>query len=332
MSGKKRRRKIQLGRESSRGTEVNATTIWRGLGTPQDERETVFVDEDIGYLAPTDRAYQPDEFGTIEMEPVPATFEQLLHLLEGGVKTVSPSQDGAGDAYISEYPLTETTPNTVKPYTIEAGDDQAADVLTGGFVDSITLEGGAREAWTMGGGWGAQQIADGSFTAALSAPTVETILFGNSKLYIDAIDGAFGSTQVSNAFLKASLTLNTGITPFFCGHGELYYSHLEYTRPTVEMGITFLHDSDGAAQREVWRTNTPKLVRIIVEGSTFSNAGNTYSVKTLILDFAGRWSNFNKLGEEDGVNIVEGTFRAGYSATAAEYGLITVVHDLTTIP
>ena len=40
MSGKKALRKIQLGQEATPGTIVAATTIWRGMGTIEDLRET----------------------------------------------------------------------------------------------------------------------------------------------------------------------------------------------------------------------------------------------------------------------------------------------------
>jgi hypothetical protein len=34
---------------------------------------------------------------------------------------------------------------------------------------------------------------------------------------------------------------------------------------------------------------------------------------------AGKWDNFNKIGERDGNDIVEGTFRARYNSTAARF-------------
>ena len=51
MAGVKALRKVQLGLESTKGTAVAATALWRGTGTIEDKREVVFPDEDIGYLS-----------------------------------------------------------------------------------------------------------------------------------------------------------------------------------------------------------------------------------------------------------------------------------------
>ena len=41
---------------------------------------------------------------------------------------------------------------------------------------------------------------------------------------------------------------------------------------------------------------------------------------------------FDALGEQDGNNIVKGTFRARYDATAAKYCTITLVNELASVP
>ena len=50
MAGIKRLRKLQFGKETTAGTPVPATTIWRGTGTLEDKREPYFPDEDIATL------------------------------------------------------------------------------------------------------------------------------------------------------------------------------------------------------------------------------------------------------------------------------------------
>lgn len=136
MPGAKALRKIQLGRETTAGTAVAATTVWRGLGTIEDQRETVFPEEDVGYLGGLDRNYIPVLEAGLTMDPVPATFEQLPHILEAGVKTATPSQDGtAGSGYSYTYTLPTTSKNTLKTYTIEGGDDQQAEEMEYSFVE-----------------------------------------------------------------------------------------------------------------------------------------------------------------------------------------------------
>ena len=88
MAGIRSLRKLTLGRESVAGTPVNATTYWRGVGTIEDTRVVTFPEEDVGYISGLDRSYQPALGALLAMESTPATFEQVLHILEAGVKLV----------------------------------------------------------------------------------------------------------------------------------------------------------------------------------------------------------------------------------------------------
>src|SRR3972149_3846857 len=149
MPGIKALRKLQLGRETVAGTAVAATTLWRGMGVIEDQRETVFVDEDTGYLSGVDRSYQPKLLAALSLESIPATFEQLPHLLEMGIETVTPVQDGTGTDYIYTYAGPTTAVKTQKTYTIEGGDNQEAEEMEYCYAEKITLEGKAGEAVMM---------------------------------------------------------------------------------------------------------------------------------------------------------------------------------------
>ena len=46
-------RKIQIGKETTAGTSVNADVVWRGKGTLEDMVEPVPVDEQVGGKAVT---------------------------------------------------------------------------------------------------------------------------------------------------------------------------------------------------------------------------------------------------------------------------------------
>ncbi|RPI96978.1 MAG: hypothetical protein EHM39_10275, partial [Chloroflexi bacterium] len=96
MAGVKTLRRIALGRETTSGTGVNAVTIWRGTGTLEDAREIVMVEEDVGYLSGTDRSYTSFELAKLSMEETPATYEQILHILEAGIKTVGTGTQDTG--------------------------------------------------------------------------------------------------------------------------------------------------------------------------------------------------------------------------------------------
>lgn len=331
MAGIKPLKKIQLGRQSSE-TIVAATTVWRGTGSLRDEREPVFPAEDIGYLSGTSRSYIPKIGAGIDLESVEATFEQFPHLLEMSIKTVTPTQDGTGSGYIYQYDFPTTAAPTIKPYTVEGGDNQQAEVMDYAHCAEWTLEGNKGEAWMKSGNLVGRQIANQAFTASVAVPTVEEMLFQRTKLYIDAIAGAWGTTLKSNTLLSASLNYKSGIIPKWVADGNLFYSFYQFTQPEVRLSITFEHDGNATAEKDFWRSQTARLLRLKIEGSTFAAAGTTYSVKTCLIDLAGKWVGFEPLGDEDGNNIVEAEFLARYDATGAKFGKVVVVPALSALP
>ena len=67
-------------------------------------------------------------------------------------------------------------------------------------------------------------------------------------------------------------------------------------------------------------------------GSTLVTAGTGFTTKVLRIDLAGKWEKFEKLGEENGNDILTGTFRSRYNATEAAFAEIKVVNELATVP
>ena len=332
MPGTKKLRKIQMGRESTAGDAVVATTIWRGLGVPDDLCKTEFAEEDVGYLSGVDRTYMPQLLAGLAMEAVPATFEQIVHILEAGIKTATPTSDGAGTGRIYAYAFPTTAKNTIKTYTLEAGDDQAAEEMEYCYVESFKLSGKAGAALMMSAEWRGRQLSTTSFTTGLSLVVVEEILFSKSTIAIDAVSGSIGATVKSSTLLSADLDVKTGWTHVFTGDGQLYFTFAKSTEPEVTLDITFEHDATSVAEKVIWRAQTPRLIRLKVQGSALSSAGTTYTYKTLIIDLAGKWEKFDKIGEQDGNDIIKAKFRGRYNTTGAQFATITVVNELASVP
>ena len=331
MAGIRAFRKIQLGRESTSGTITTATTIWRGVGTIEDQREMTIVEEDTGFFSGGDRVYSAKLLGALSMEDTPATFEQLPYILEAGVKSVQTGANGGGSAKVYTYTLPTTTPNTLATYTIEGGDNQQAEVMEYSFVESFKLSGKPGEALMMSADWKGRQVANTTYTSALSIPSVEDILFSKGKLYIDAVGGTIGSTQKSNTFLGMDFSVKTGVTPVFAADGNLYFSFTKAVRPEVTMEITFEHDSNSVTEKGYWRTQTSRLIRVQFDGNSLTTAGTNYSNKALRIDLAGKWTKFDKIDEQDGNDIIKATFTAKYNSTAALFAELVVVNELTSL-
>jgi hypothetical protein len=320
-------RRIQMGKEATAGTAVAATSYWRGLGTIQDNRTEVFPDEDIGILPGVDRTYVPKVEALLTLDPIPATFEQVGYIFQMGICDSTSSTDANGFKWDYDFPVQTSDARTVtdlRTYTFEGGDNAAAEEFAYGHVRSFTLSGTAGEALMMSAEVVGRQVAptsDGSFTAGLSIPAVTEILFSKGSLYIDgcASTDTIGTTQVSNEFLSMDLSVNTGWLPVYTGDGNIYFSFVKQTMPEVILQITLEHNTKAIAEIAAWRAQTARQIRVQFDGAT----GNQ-----LILDIAGKWDNFEKIGERDGNDIVTGVFRGRYNSTAALF-FETEVHCST---
>lgn len=331
MAGIRKLRYIQLGQESVKGTEVNATTIWRGTGTIQDDIAPVFAEEDVGVKIPYGRTYIPKYGATLALDETPATYEQLLHLLEMGIETVSATQDGTGP-YVYTYPFATLTDTAdVKTRTVEGGDNTQEEQFYYGFCPEFTLSGVPGEALMMSGTIRGRQVATGTKTAALTPPSVEEILFSKGVLSIDAATAAFGTTAVTNTLMGATLTVTTGWMEQYTGDGQLYFTFLKNIGADVTLEVTFEHDATAVTEIAAWRAQTQRNLRLKFTGSTIAG-GSDFAGKALVIDITGKWETFAKIDERDGNDIVTGTLRMTYNAESGITNKIIVANALATVP
>lgn len=337
--GTKMLSKIQLGREASGGATDPPTTIWRGLGFINDEAEVVFPEENVGLLVPTDRTYIPWKQARLEFAETEATFEQLIHILEAGLKSIGTGvADGAGTGKIYNYPFPITSPvavsdtDGIKTYRIEGGDNVDAEEMEYSFVEEFTLSGAAKEAWKVSAKWIGRQVTTDTFTTALSIPTVEECLFPKTKLYIDTSSDSFGTTQKTNTLIEAKLLVKTGWVPVPVGDGNTYFAFAKNVGPEITLDIVFEHDATAIAEKTLWRAQTTRNVSLICQGTALTTPGTAYTYKTLQIDVAGKWSKFEPLDERDGNTVISATLKGAYNVTNAKIGQIIVVNQLTSVP
>lgn len=333
MAGRKSLSKVQVGRQSAFDSAAAATTILRGSGRILDKRVVERVPEDIAIIGGTDRTNTPMTGGGLAWSQT-STFEQILHFLEAGIKTVSGVQDGAGDGWIYTYPFPTTAANAIKLYSIQGGDDNEAERLLNCYVEDISLTGEGRNAYQLAANWDGGTVAPNAFTALSTLVDVNTMNFGMTKVYIDAIGGTIGTTIKSSTVRKVDWKYTTGIQGKDTADGRLDHSFVQTGQDyTSKTKIEFEHDATATAQIANWRAETPILVQIKIEGPTpFTNPGTTYSRPTLILNLPAKWENFEKIGEVNGNNVRQGSFFSAYNTTAGIAGSVIVVAALSAIP
>jgi len=327
MAGIKALRKIQLGKETTQGTKVDADIVWRGTGLIHDNMELMFPAEDIGMLVPAGRSYVARYEAGLTLGENEATFEQLPHLFEMGIKSATPTTDSNGNfnySYTMPYASTDLVASTdLATYTVEGGDNAAEEEFGFGFLRSMQLTGSAGQALMVSAEIVGRQVEPGTFTANVALADVEEILFSKGKLYIDNVKAFPATTQISNQLLGMSLSINTGWLPVYTADGALYFSFIKQTTPEVTLQITFEHDTTAVAEKALWRAGTPRVMRLTFDGT---------SNKQLALDIAGKWESFDVLGEQDGNDIVAGTFRGTYNGTVGNIFRAIVTNALSALP
>lgn len=325
-------RKTQFGRESTAGTAVAATSVQRLMSNgAKDDSVVEFIAEHIGYLAPINRTAQPKKAASISFDDSPMTFEQCMYPFDAGIKTVTATADGVGTGKIYTYTFPTTAVNTVKTYTIESGDNIQAREMEYSFCESIAISFNAGEVVNISSNWIGRQWTNTTFTGALSAPTVEDILTSKGKLYIDAVAGTIGTTQVSNTLLSGTLNITTGWKAVWTADGNLYFSFAKNTAPEITLDLTYEHNTSAETEYSAFVAGTPRQIQLKFEGSALGTPGTTYTYKTLKIDLAGSYETWDAFGDQDGNNTVSCTFRAGYNSTAAKFAEITVVNLVSSI-
>lgn len=202
-------------------------------------------------------------------------------------------------------------------YTVNAS---TADVLT--TTEALTAH--AAEACTL------QQ----DFTESAALPNVECIVFSKAQLYIDPDTGSFGDSAVNSILMGFDYEVETGIQARPAASGQLYFPRAALVNPSIVLRMTLEWDGNSSDEKQLWKDggHAGRLIRIKVEGSALATAG-AYTYKTLIIDLAGQYEKFEKIGEDNGNDIVDVIFRGQYNTTEAAYSTIIVVADsLPTLP
>ena len=320
----------QLGRETTPGTPVAATLIWRGpFSGLSDDRTRNQVEEQTGTVVSAERSYDTALLGGLSMKETELTYEQVLHILEAGLMTATPS--GAGPyTYAYSIPFNGSVP-TIKTYTIESGNIVAtADQMEMeySFVNDFTLSASAGEAWKMSANWVGRQLTVAARTAGLSLQAVEEAILAKTKLYIEDSGGNYKpTTQVTGVLMGFNLSVTTGWKIVPVGDGNLTFAGIKWTKPEITFTITYELEQDGSAsrvatERAAYDTNRVRLLRLETLGS---------SSRALDIYFAARYDNFDDYQNSDGNTTVQANGRIVYSPTDAAFLNIDVTNNLASL-
>lgn len=322
--------KVQFGRESTWGTGVAASTIWRGpFSMIEDASQSQTVEENIGLLVQAERSYFTQHRGRLALPSTELTYEQFPHILEAGVGAATPSGTGTYTR-LYEYP-TNNTVTTPKSYTIESYNTLATGdtvEMNGSLVEEFTYEANAQEAWKVSSTWFGKRPVATTPTSLSTLVSVEAAMLPMTLLYIDATGGTIGTTQKSGVLMGAQVRVRTGLVPVPVGDGSLSHSTYKWTRPEITFSITFELEQDGAnsivaAERLAFRNKTVRLFRLANTGS---------GSKAFTNDFAGVYDSVGDYTNSNGNTTVQISGHVVYSQADTLFWSMTVVNSVATLP
>jgi hypothetical protein len=328
MMASRKLRKLQFGLETTAGDAVAASNIWRGTGTLEDTREIRRPDEDVGYLSRVDRSYTANLGGRLSLDSVEATFEQLPVLLSCAIaEDTAGTADGEGSGYIYTFAAPTTSAATLSTLTWEGGDSEAVEEMEYAYPERLRIEGSPGDALMMSADFVGRQVSTSSFTGALTLDTVEEIVFSKGTLYIDDVGDTIGDTTVSSTLLGVDIDFGTGIVAKRAANGELYFDFVTQTGPDITVQLTYEHNASAVAEKANWRSETPRQIRLVWEGSELTT-DDTYTHKTFQVDMAGKYEAVEAIDELDGNDIVRCTFKPAYNSDAELFFEAVVVNEM----
>lgn len=302
---------IQMGKESTAGTAVAATKVWRGpFASIEDIEEQVPVDEQIGNLYGVEEVFTRMYGGRLTFPEAPMSFQQMGYVLDAGIQAATP---GAATAYLRTYNDVPGTANTISTWTIEAGNFDASDDsqrMIHSFCEEFQLSAQAGQEWRLSSTWQGRQTIANALTAALAPPTINIASLPMTKLYIDAIGGTVKTTQLTGVLMGASIRRKTGWQPVPIGDGTRYYGALKQVRPEATFSLTIEVEKDVtslvSAERAIFRSRALRLFALDIVGDSADN--------NLEIQWAGRYSKVGGYENNNGNAVVTLEGRMTYSA------------------
>jgi hypothetical protein len=305
-------RKIQYGKEVTRGTSVVATKMWPGTIKVPVDRQPVFPEITSGRRTKAQVGIIQQllvDGMTLTAEACP--FQVLPFLfsmaLKGGV-TATETTGGQAD-YLWDFTPSLTASNAQNAMTIEYGDDLQEYEMEYTMARSIKISGalGENAGVSVEAECFARQIAASTFTAALAPLAYEFMNPNLSKLWIDSTWATLGSTQKTGLVQDFDIEILTGLHPKFFADGQKYFS--SHGEGAIEAMATFTLEGVAAA-KAIWddfQAGTKRALRFQILGSQIGT-GTSYS---LTVNLYGQWESVIPLsGEKNGNNLFAAVFHA----------------------
>lgn len=335
-------RKIQVSNvEGTPGTAEAATEICYGTMSFEENRPIEQPDEDRGSLA---RNFANDFFtGNEENLTWTGDVNQrhiawaLAMAIRGNITPTQPDVTNEPNAYLWTFTPGLTTANTpdiangIDTFTFEYGDNTQAYESEYCFATRLEISGAPNAPCKFTCDIVGRQRTDTTFTADLTAQSVQRMPFNLMKFYVDTTWAALGSAQKTATLKGFTWTLETMFKPRYTGDGNLYFSAVDEDKKAPELTLIYARGTTSDAERTKFEGRTTTFIRLELWGATEMDSGQS-NPPYLVLDQAVRYTSWPMLGEDQGLSTVEVTAEGQYDSTGAKMFEAALLTDLDAYP
>lgn len=317
----------QAGKETTWGTPVTATARLMGVQAGSfiraANRSEIYPDV-RGSLQPAYLAGLEQIAGEGKLELL-ATFEDICYIFDNAFGEATPTGTGP---YVRTYAAPIASVPTPRVLTVVHGSSQSGAgiyKLEGGLVNTVSIKGATGKPTMVSCDLIGQTVTTGSLTA-LSDRTVEVLMGQPWLVYLDAVGGTIGSTQLTTTAVAFELSWNLNrvlvwsmdsLTPDM-------YEHNPWT--DVKLGLTLRFNSSSKTEVDA----------IVAQSAVYQKQvrlSQTSGTKVCQLNFAGTLKEPPQTFEdEDGVLTVTLEMFGTYNSALSNSLTASITNGVSTLP
>lgn len=315
-------KRVQLGYEGTWGTGVAATALLMGVTESSLEIvDEVYQAEEQGHLAPSILTAEVVHAAAATIG-YDLSYEDICFMLDGLFGDCTPT---GSDPYTWAYTAPLSAVVVPREYTVEYGMASGEYEMNGAIFNDCTISGDVDGdgVWKASCNLIGQDVVAAAMTS-LSRRTVELIRMADTKVYIDAIGGTMGATEVATALISFELSVDPKYHLKTFG-GALVAASFGYDR--WEGQLTVVAEFTAAVKAFVDALLGPAQVEKQIRIQALSGT------KQAEIDFAGYLVDGVELFEDrDGNVTVSLTFEGEYNATLANWLKFEIINAVSALP
>lgn len=324
----------QLGRETTKGTPVVATTRWVGTTTLDPDEPRLYPQ--MNGLLLQNKASAPIAMKATNFTlQADLTFEQILHVLNAtfmGLLTGT----GAGADKTWTFNPTFTTDPALNAFTLQKrmtdGSTNWDERVSYAMGKSFEIGGAIGENCKLSmEGFGRPIELATAITGAISMPTVNFVPTSLWKIYIDDTFGGIGSTQLLGTLYGFKFNFGSMAQPkdYIDGRADLSFSSHGIKAGYFTLQLQGEFQAQIATEQTKARAAAQRFIRLEAVGAALG--GSNYKI-TIDLCAGHEEGLFDSDGDRDGNDAVTLSFVQDYNIAAPLAAKITVVNALAALP